>query len=799
MMEVDDGDDVAHEGPRVTLAVCVRTGAAGGGAVGARGASSSARSVHVAMFGEEVVAHAASTEKRAKRSCLDVYAFDDSLGLEMLEGLVVRIKNEASTIVAVYFEEGAADVERLLTRAEVPLAPKRRLAAAKRDDVLEALRALTGGDASGDPALACPDAAWALLYHEDLASDEALRGAVQVRERSLAGCMRLDAGAMEALNLFPPEGAARNGRDSVFGVLNHCVTRELGARLLRRWLCQPLVSVPEIEARQDLVQALKDDDARRDAVRLSLRNMVDVEKLVRKLEAEGSAQKKLSGRRTSLKDLYLLYEFARAVPELAAAAADPAGGDAPAPECLRLLGKEARDLCGPECLAKYVELVESMLNMKLVPREFRVQAQHDETGRLAGLERRLEGLAQRRDELREQLEGDELAGMQPRFESDAAQVKTHGFHFRVHKKHDQQLKKLKGAQYKYLAVVNAGIRWTSTALEELHAECVSVLGDVDDAQAVLVQQAAAVAATFAPLFRVAADVVARADVLASLAHAAAYAPTPYERPALAALDAPERARGLHIKEARHPCLEHLDGIDFIANDYDFDREASRFQIVTGPNMGGKSTHIRQLGALCVMAQLGSFLPCAAGAKVPVVDAVLARVGASDEQLRGVSTFMAEMLDAASILHTATDKSLVIIDELGRGTSTYDGFGLAWAISEHLALKTRPFALFATHFHELTDLANTPGAGVVNKHVQAMYADGELTMLYNLEKGPSLQSFGINIAHMAGFPADVIDVAKRKAAQLEVTHDDKAEAAVKQLAALNAPPSVAQLKAIVRAA
>jgi DNA mismatch repair protein MSH2 len=256
------------------------------------------------------------------------------------------------------------------------------------------------------------------------------------------------------------------------------------------------------------------------------------------------------------------------------------------------------------------------------------------------------------------------------------------------------------------------------------------------------------------------SIVSELDVLLGFAHAACHAGTGYCRPEMV-----EKGDTVFLTKSRHPCVELQDHVNFIPNDYEIRRSNSRFQLITGPNMGGKSTYIRQLGTIVVMAQIGSFVP-AEVARLPIFDKLLVRVGAGDLQQRGVSTFMMEMLEASSILHKATNRSLVIIDELGRGTSTYDGFGLAWAISEYLLTKVHAMCLFATHFHELTALEKKFPDGFCNKHVSAYTDTKEITMIYQVQHGPCMESFGVHVAKLAGFPDQVLQVAKRKSDELE---------------------------------
>ncbi len=252
-----------------------------------------------------------------------------------------------------------------------------------------------------------------------------------------------------------------------------------------------------------------------------------------------------------------------------------------------------------------------------------------------------------------------------------------------------------------------------------------------------------------PLLQAAAAAVAALDVLAGFAHLANA--RRWRRPSIT------QEPLLHIVAGRHPVLEEALGQKFVPNDVHCDAD-NRLLIITGPNMAGKSTYIRQTALLVLLAQTGSFIP-AESATIGLADRIFARVGAADELAAGLSTFMVEMLEAANILNNATARSLVVLDELGRGTSTYDGLALAWAVSEHLALRLRCRSLFATHYHELTELEELID-GVANLNVAVREWADEVIFLHKIVGGSADRSYGVHVARLAGLPRDVLERARQ---------------------------------------
>ena len=229
------------------------------------------------------------------------------------------------------------------------------------------------------------------------------------------------------------------------------------------------------------------------------------------------------------------------------------------------------------------------------------------------------------------------------------------------------------------------------------------------------------------------------------------------------------ASEMRIGAGRHPVIEKLAGEEagrFIPNDLYLNDDADRIALITGPNMGGKSTYLRQAALIVIMAQTGSWVPATA-ASLPLIDRVFTRIGASDNLARGRSTFMVEMTETAVILNTATPRSFVILDEIGRGTATYDGLSLAWAVIEHISAVTGAKTLFATHYHELTELAGQLD-GVRNLSVSVKEAGDRIIFLHKVEPGKADRSYGIEVARLAGLPASVIERAREVLRQHELT-------------------------------
>ncbi|WFD08172.1 MSH2 protein [Malassezia vespertilionis] len=595
----------------------------------------------------------------------------------------------------------------------------------------------------------------ALLAYLNLLADEANFGTFLIRTHDLSNYLRLDNAALRALSLYPDHTSGVNSgqkNTTVFGLLNRCKTAQ-GVRMLSQWLMQPLVHVHAIENRQTLLEIyLEDVESRQMLQETFLKFMPDLLRISKRFQRGAS----------TLEDVVRCYQAVERIPLLIQTLADTPVIDESKKTLLHSTFVAPLEELN-EHLFKLVEMVEMTIDLdELAHHNYVIKPDFDE-----GLGVIKAKLTQVRDKLDEQ---HVQAGRDLRLDTDKKlhleNHSSYGYCFRVTRTDAGVLKNRK--TYLDLGTVKGGVYFTTDAMRELNDEFRTLSESYARTQSRLVKDVIDIASSYAPPLEQLNTILAHLDVVLSLAHVSNNAPIPYTKPRIG-----ERGTPLILQDSRHPCLEVQEGIHFIPNDVRIVPDECEFLLVTGPNMGGKSTYMRQIGIITLMAQIGCFIPAAEGAQVPICDCILARVGAGDSQVKGVSTFMAEMLETATILKTASKDSLVLIDELGRGTSTYDGFGLAWAISEWIVTKLHSKCVFATHFHEMTALASQQ-QGVQNLHVVAHVAprgessryDKDITLLYKVEPGTSDQSYGIQIAELADFPESVIKLAKRKAEELE---------------------------------
>ena len=587
----------------------------------------------------------------------------------------------------------------------------------------------------------------ALIKYLGVLSDPSNFGQYQLYQHDLSQYMKLDASALKALNLMP---GPRDGSKtmSLFGLLNHCKT-PVGSRLLAQWLKQPLMSLDEIERRQQLVEAfVQDTELRQTMQEEHLRSIPDLYRLAKRF------QKKLA----NLEDVVRAYQVVIRIPGFIGTLEGVMDEQYKAPLDAEYTSKLVEF---SNSLAKLQEMVETTIDLDALDHhEFIIKSEFDES--LQVIRKKLEKLKYDMDVEHTKVGRDLSQDTEKKLFLENHRV--HGWCFRLTRTEAGCIRNKKG--YQEISTQKNGVYFTTNTMQSMRREHDQLSENYNRTQSGLVTEVVNVAASYCPVLEKLAGVLSHLDVIVSFAHVSVHAPTSYVRPKMH----PRGEGNTILKEARHPCMEMQDDLQFITNDVSLVRGSSEFLIITGPNMGGKSTYIRQIGVIALMAQVGCFVPCSE-AELTLFDSVLARVGASDSQLKGVSTFMAEMLETANILKSATLESLIIIDELGRGTSTYDGFGLAWAISEHIIKKIGCFAMFATHFHELTALVNEHPQ-VQNLHVVAHIGESgnrdrrEVTLLYKVEEGVCDQSFGIHVAELVRFPQKVINMAKRKADELE---------------------------------
>ena len=554
-----------------------------------------------------------------------------------------------------------------------------------------------------------------------------------VRVRESLDVMLIDAASQRNLDLIE----ARSGREhTLLGVMDRTHT-PMGARLLREWILHPSRDFSLLVQRQDFIAALIAEPFLLSKFRDAMRGIRDIERTTSRL-AQGA------GNARDLQSLSISLEKIPALKEDL--------------EALQLAASQKQLIC--ERLHDFTEL--SQLFAQALAEEAPAALKD------GGIIR--DGFSPELDELRSisrdgkgfiaRLQESERA----RTGIDSLKIKFNNVFGYFIEITSSQLAKVPDDYTRKQTLANAE-RYITPALKEMESK---VLGSEERSKQLeyeLFLQLRSHISTHLDALQQTAAAIATLDVLCSLAETAQR--FRHVRPKL------EQSRHLHIVNGRHPVLEQtLVGETFVPNDTAIDPSDSLLHIITGPNMAGKSTYIRQVALITLMAQIGAFVP-AESATIGIVDRIFCRVGASDDISRGQSTFMVEMNETALILNNATDLSLVILDEIGRGTATFDGLSIAWAVAEHLHDLTRCRTLFATHYHELTDLTSTREA-VANFNVAVREWNDEIIFLRKILPGSADKSYGIQVARLAGLPQPVIDRAKAILSHLEL-HSSRPDA------------------------
>jgi DNA mismatch repair protein MutS len=543
--------------------------------------------------------------------------------------------------------------------------------------------------------------------------------------RTGADCLLVDPTTLKNLEVIEASDGGRTG--SLLHEIDRSIT-PMGGRLLRAWLLRPLVALERIQDRLDAVEDFAFRGTARTKLRDTLKSVHDIERLVARA-ALGSA---------GPRDLVSLRQSIAAVPRV------------------RMILEEFQAPLVKSLVAELDDLadVRDALDLTLLDEPPLV-------ARDGGVIR--DGVDAELDELR----GISRGGKQRIAEmEDAERARTginslkirynrvFGYYIEVSKSNLANVP----ADYHRKQTIAGGERFITPALKDYEEKVLGADERIVEREIEIFEALRNKVAAEAPRIQDTARAIAALDVLAALAETAAVCN--YTKPLMHGGDE------LVATDVRHPVVERHVPEAFVPNDVTLDATAQQLIILTGPNMGGKSTYLRQCALLCLLAQSGSFVPARA-AKLPIVDRLYARVGASDNIARGQSTFMVEMQETANILHTATSRSLVILDEIGRGTATFDGLSLAWAVAEHLASnpRSRPKTIFATHYHELTDLADALTT-VANYHVVVREWNDDLVLLRKVVPGRADRSYGIQVARLAGLPSAVVARAREILAGLE---------------------------------
>jgi DNA mismatch repair protein MutS len=557
----------------------------------------------------------------------------------------------------------------------------------------------------------------ALLEYAGKTQGQALAHVTAVTAERAGEYVRLDAATRRNLELT--ETLRGEPAPTLFSLLDECATG-MGSRLLRHWLHHPLRDRSALVARHEAVACLEKHGA---AVQSILRRVSDVERITARLALKSVRPRELAGLRETLEHLP---DVVKVLPGLSPLLVQIRGDLATPAECLSLLQKSLKE--EPAARVQDGGVIADRYSVEL-----------DE----------LRGLQSNAGAYLVELEAKERARTNiPNLR--VAYNSVHGYYIEVTNSHAEKIP----LDYRRRQTLKNAERYITPELKAFEDKALSARDRALALEKSLYEELIESLQPHVPSFLKIAKALALADVLSSFSSTALK--RNYVRPHFV------DEQVIEIEGGRHPVVE--GGIEsFIANDCRL-APTRRLLLITGPNMGGKSTYMRQVALITLMAHIGAYVPAGA-ARIGPIDQIFTRIGAADDLAGGRSTFMVEMTESAAILHNATEKSLVLMDEVGRGTSTFDGLSLAWAIAKHLVEKNRSMSLFATHYFELTRLA-LEYKEIANVHLDAVEHKDTVVFLHAVEEGPASQSYGLQVAGLAGVPRPVIRQAKKYLQLLE---------------------------------
>jgi len=597
---------------------------------------------------------------------------------------------------------------------------------------------LEGFGLAGKPAAA--SAAGAILYYVRSTQRGTLGHVDRVGFYERQNHLVLDAVTVRNLELIEPLFAGTDAGVTLFRSIDATVT-PMGKRLLRSWMLRPSIEIAEINARLDAVEAQVNETVAREELRQALDGILDLERLLSRVTLETA----------NARDVLALAASLRKIPGLRVALARFAT------ERLKTLHRSLDEL--GDLRERIDKTIVPEPPISLVDGGAIKSGVDKELDELRELSRNSKQFLAQIEQRERQRTG--INSLKVKFNS------IFGYYLEVSK---PNLHLVPPDYERKQTLVNAE-RFTTPELKEYESKILDAQEKIVEIERRLFAELRSAIAGEARRIRQTALALAEVDALSALAHVAAL--RNYCRPNF------DASADIEIVAGRHPVIEQQDmagGSErFVPNDLYLNSTTDTVLVLTGPNMGGKSTYLRQAALVVILAQMGSFV-AASSARLGIVDRVFTRIGASDNLARGRSTFMVEMTETAAILHTATPRSLILLDEVGRGTATYDGLAIAWAAVEYIHARLRAKTLFATHYFELTELAERL-SGVKNYHVSVKETAGGIVFLRKVEPGAADRSYGIEVAKLAGLPNEVIERAREVLAE----HESAEQRVTEQLA------------------